>query len=83
MKQFWVSSYDRFENVMRIGGNDDRVIIQGNEPIKAATSFLKRWADSRKPKRSSSNDVHLCLNEIVFENGQMLRTGKTIWYQLN
>lgn len=82
MKQFWVSSYDKFSNVLRIGGSDDRIIIQGQTPINAANSFLNRWNDKRAAKRSASDNVHLCLNEVVFENGTMLRTGKTIWYQL-
>lgn len=82
MKQFWVSYYDKFGNVLPIGGNDDKIVIQGKTPIHATTSFLTRWADNRKAKRSSDNDVNLCLNEVVFENGTMLRTGKTIWYKL-
>jgi hypothetical protein len=82
MKQFWVSSYDKFSNVLRIGGNDDKIIIQGKEAIQAAKAFLNRWGDNRQAKRSASNDVNLCLNEVVFEEGRMLRTGKVIWYQL-
>lgn len=83
MKQFWVSSYDKFPNVLPLGNTPDKIVIQGAKPINAAKAFLKRWNDNRTAKRTSSNYVNLCLSEVVFENGTMLRTGKTIWYQLN
>ncbi len=82
MKQFWISYYDKKANVVKIGGEDDKIIIQGSTPIHAAKSFLKRWNDNRTAKRSNQNDVNLCLSSITFENGKMYLTGQKIWYQL-
>ena len=83
MKQFWISAYDKFPNVVKIGGgcDDIKIIIKSIKAIVAAKDFLKQNNDIRMPKRSSDNNVHLCISEVIFENGTMYLAGKTIWYQ--
>ena len=44
MKQFWISAYDKFPNVVKIGGgcDDIKIIIKSIKAIVAAKDFLKQ-----------------------------------------
>lgn len=75
MNSYRIGYYDR-NNIL-----GDRPVVNASGPIEAAKQFLKDQKDTRTPKRSGGNDVHLSVQRVVYEEKVYL-TGPVVWYQL-